>query len=343
MKKMSIKQLAKELNISTATISYIINGKAREKRISEELEIKVQKYVKEQNYIPNHLASSLRSGKTKIICLMVEDISDVFFAGVAGLIEQIAYEKGYKIIYCSTKNDTNKTKELISTFFSRNVDGYIITPPNGIEKDIQSLLNEKIPIVTIDRYLTDTNVSYVGTDNLNSSYKATKHLLDQGFKNIAFITLESTQSQMQERLEGYKKAMAEAGKETIIEKIDYSARLQDLPINKIESLLRENPAIDAVYFGTNYLAVSGLKAINKVGLKLGKNIGMVVFDDSDLFMVHQPTITAVAQPIEAMSVQLINILLSHLEKVDVYTSQKAIISGELIIRECSIKKAISKL
>ena len=338
MKKLSIKQLAKELNISTATISYVINGKAREKRISEELELKILKYVKEHNYIPNHLASSLRSGKTKIICLMVEDIADVFFAGVAGLIEQIAYDKGYKIIYCSTKNDTAKTKELISTFFSRNVDGYIITPPNGIEKDIKSLLNEKIPVVTFDRYLDETNVSYVGMDNMDSSYKATRHLLEQGFENIAFVTLESTQSQMQERLEGYEKAINECGRKKIIEKIDYSARHLDLPINKIEKLLKDNPKIDALYFATNYLAVSGLKAINEAGLKLGENIGMVVFDDSDLFMVHQPTITAVAQPVPVMSVQLINILLSHLEKVDTYTPRKVIVPGELIIRESSIKK-----
>jgi LacI family transcriptional regulator len=338
MKKLSIKQLAKELNISTATISYVINGKAREKRISEELEERIQKYVKEHNYIPNHQASSLRSGKTKIICLMVEDIADVFFAGVAGLIEQIAYDKGYKIIYCSTKNDTAKTKELISTFFSRNVDGYIITPPNGIEKDIKSLLNEKIPVVTFDRYLNEPNVSYVGMDNLDSSYKATKHLLEQGFKNIAFITLESNQSQMHERLEGYEKAINEAGKKTIIEKIDYAQRHEELPVTKIVELLQTDPNIDALYFATNYLAVSGLKAINKVGLKLGENIGMVVFDDSDLFMVHQPTITAVAQPIESMSVQLINILLSHLEKVDAYTPQKVIVPGELIIRESSIKR-----
>ena len=337
MKKMSIKQLAKELGISTATISYIMNGKAREKRISIDLEIKVKKYAEEHNYKANQVASSLRSGKTKIICLMVEDIADVFFASVAGHIEQIAYDKGYKIIYCSTKNDTAKTDELIETFRNRNVDGYIITPPKGIEKHILSLMDEKIPVVIFDRYLETPKVSFVGMDNLDSSYKATNHLLEQGFKNIAFITLESNQSQMQERLDGYKKAMKEAKKPVVIEKIDYSLRHEQVAIAKIEALLNNNPKIDALYFATNYLAISGLEAMNKVGLKLGENIGMLVFDDSDLFRVHQPTITAVAQPVAAMSVQLINVLLNHLEAVDGYVPQRHILPAQLIVRQSSAR------
>ncbi|MFP5041433.1 LacI family DNA-binding transcriptional regulator [Parasediminibacterium sp. JCM 36343] len=342
MKKMSIKHLAKELNVSTATISYILNGKAKEKRISEELEKKVKKFAKEHNYNPNQLAKSLRSGKTKIICLMVEDIADVFFATVAGHIEEIAYNKGYKILYCSTKNDTLKTKELINTFRNRNVDGYIITPPKNIEQDILSLIQENIPVVTFDRHFEGLDVSYVGMDNFESSFNATNHLLEQGYKHVAFITLDSNQSQMKERLDGYEKAMSDAEKPFLIEKIAYANRHEKLAVEQIEQLLKNNPGTDALYFGTNYLAVSGLEAINKIGLKLGKNLGMVVFDDNDLFRVHQPTITAVAQPIEEMSIQLINILLNHLEAETSYVPQKQIIPSTLIIRQSSAKKTVSR-
>lgn len=337
MKKISIKQLAKELNISTATISYIMNGKAREKRISVDLEEKVKKFAIEHNYKPNQLASGLRSGKTKIICLMVEDIADVFFASVAGNIEQIAYDKGYKIIYCSTKNDTKKTQELINTFRNRNVDGYIITPPNGIEKDLLSLIEENLPVVTFDRKGKGEEISFVGMDNFESSFKATNHLLEQGFKNIALITLDSIQSQMQERVNGYEKALKDAGKQTIIEKIDYTHRHDSTIIDQIEQLLINNSKIDAVYFATNYLAVSGLEAINRLGLKIPSELGVVVFDDNDLFRVHQPTITAISQPIEEMSVQLINILLNHLEEGKKYVPQISISPAKLVIRQSSVK------
>src|ERR1700759_110070 len=114
MKKILIRDIAEQLNISTATVSYILNGKAKEKRISNDLTKRVQDFVAANNYQPNQLAQSLRTGKTNVICLMVEDIADLFFAGVAGHIEDIAYERGYKIMYCSTKNDTQKAKELIN-------------------------------------------------------------------------------------------------------------------------------------------------------------------------------------------------------------------------------------
>ncbi len=335
---MSIKELASALQISTATVSYILNGKAKEKRISEELEKKVKAFALENNYKPNQLAKSLRSGKSKIICLMVEDIADIFFAGVAGYIEEIAYNKGYKIIYCSTKNETEKTQELISTFRNRNVDGYIITPPNGIEKDIESLLSEGIPVVLFDRYLPNLAVSYVGMDNRNRSYEATKHLIGNGFKHIAFITLVSEQSQMNDRLLGYQQAMEENELTTIVNRIAYSNKNQQVVVEQIVDLVKNNPQIDSLYFATNYLAVSGLVAINQLGLKLSADIGMIVFDDSDLFRVHQPTISAIAQPVAEMSVQIINTLLGHLQPEQIYTPDTNILPGTIFIRESSVKK-----
>ena len=335
---MSIKEIAADLNISTATVSYILNGKAKEKRISEELEKKVKEFAAENNYKPNQLAQSLRSGKTNVICLMVEDIADVFFSSVAGHIEEIAYNKGYKIAYCSTKNDTEKTKELISTFRNRNVDGYIITPPIGIESEIASLVADKIPVVTFDRYVSNVAVSYVGMDNFDSSLNATQHLLEQGFTNIAFVTINSVQSQMKERRDGYEKAMTEAGKKITIEQIEYKSKNEHTAVEQVQALLQKDPTIDAVYFATNYLAVSGLEAINKLGLQVGKDFGMVVFDDNDLFRVHQPTITAIAQPISEMSIELINILLNHLESDTAYQPQTIIVPAKLIVRDSSLKR-----
>ncbi len=338
MKKMSIKQLASDMNVSTATISYVLNGKAKEKRISDQLAKKIKKYAKEKNYNPNLLASGLRSGKTKIICLMVEDIADIFFASVAGYIEQIAYDKGYKIIYCSTKNNTLKAQELINTFRNRNVDGFIITPPIGLEEDMRSLIEEKLPLVIFDRFIEGLDISYVGMDNFESSYKATKHLLDEGFKKIALVTLDSVQSQMVERLGGYEKAMNEVGLPTIIEKIDYELRHERAVIDKIEDLIIKNSGVDALYFATNYLATRGLEAINKMGLELVKDLGMLVFDDSDLFRVHRPTISAISQPISEMSVKLISILLKHLNEEKEYKPETKIIPAKLMIRESSKRK-----
>jgi LacI family transcriptional regulator len=199
-KKLSIKDIAQELNISITTVSFILNGKAKEMRISDKLIQKVNDFMKEKNYHPNQFAQSLRTGKTKMIALFVEDIADSFFASVARLIEERAYQKGYKIIYCSTEDNLEKTRELIQLFKSRNVDGYIITPPKGIEKELKQLQQEELPFVLFDRYFPKLNTDYVIIDNFKGTCDAIKHFQDQQFKNIAFITLDSGQTQMNERL-----------------------------------------------------------------------------------------------------------------------------------------------
>jgi LacI family transcriptional regulator len=210
-KKISIRDIGKELGISITTVSFILNGKAKEKRISEALTEKVLKFVEEVNFKPNMMAQGLRTGKSKIICLMVEDISNnLLFAQVARLIEEEAHSKGYRIIYCSTDNKTQKAAELIRLFRDRSIDGFIITPPEGIEEEIQALMDEDIPVVLIDRNLPELKCNYVGIENLNSTYEAINHLITNGFKNIGFLTIESEQMQMADRLGGYLKAVEDA-------------------------------------------------------------------------------------------------------------------------------------
>lgn len=341
MKKMSIKAVAETLKISTATVSYILNGKAKEKRISEELTKRVLAYVEENNFKPNHLAKSLRTGKTNVIGLIVEDIADPFFASVAGNIENIAYENGYKIIYSSTKNNLVKAKELINTFRERNVDGYIITPTEGLENDINQLIINGLPVVLFDRNCTDINVSYVGMDNFDSAYKAVKHLISHDYKNIAFITLDSSQAQMIDRLLGYEKAVYEKRIPSIIKKFEYSSAKVNNITEEIGQFLTDNPSVDAIFFATNYLAISGIEFLNRKRIKIGKDIGIMVFDDNDLFRIHQPSISAIAQPISEMSKQLINTLLVHMENSDKYDAKQYILPASIILRDSSSKEEVA--
>jgi len=154
-KRILISDIAKALGVSVTTVSFILNDKAKEKRISESLTKRVLDYVKKVGYKPNELAKSLRTGKTKIIGLIIEDISNPFFGNIARLIETKVYEQGYRIIYCSTNNDSEKTKELIGMFKDRQVDGFIITPSEGIEDTISNLIQSNVPVVLFDRYLPD--------------------------------------------------------------------------------------------------------------------------------------------------------------------------------------------
>lgn len=336
-KKLSIVDLAKQLNISPTTISFILNGKAQEKRISSELVERVQKQIEKVGYKPNSLAQSLRTGKTMIIGLMVENIANPFFASIARLIEEKAYKNGYKIIYCSTDNDSIKTKDLLRMFQDRHVDGYIISPPEGIEKEVNNLIDNGSPVVLFDRYLHDTKADYIVVDNEGSTYGAVNHLIKSGYKNIAFITLDSLQTQMQDRLKGYEKALNEHNLPHQVKEISYYQDDENI-IRHIVSFLERKPGLDAVVFGTNYLGVSGLKAIKRLGKRVPEDLAVISFDDHALFELHSPDITAISQPIEEISEMLITILLGRLNKTSkIKKIQSGVLMPELIVRGSSKK------
>lgn len=334
-KKISISDIAKELNVSITTISFILNGKSKEHRISDELVAIVSQYIKKVGYKPSQLAQSLRTGKTKIIGLMVEDISNPFFAAIARLIEEKAYKSGYKILYCSTDNNTDKTRELIGMFVDRHVDGFIITPPEGIEQEIRSLIEEERPVVLFDRFIPNVNTNYVIIDNEESAYGAMLHLIRQGYNNIAFITIDSQQSQMQKRLKGYERALNEFNLVPKVKTIPFQA-VDEFTVDEIASFLSNETPIDAVFFGTNYLAIRGLEAINRLHLQIPDDLGVITFDDHDLFRLYSPGISAIAQPVEEIAEQLIQILLDQLcvSPLNI-NKQKIVLPTSLIIRSSS--------
>lgn len=334
-KKLSILDIANSLNISPTTVSFILNGKAKEKRISDQLVEKVEKYIEEVGYRPNSLARSLRTGKSNTIGLMVESISNPFFATIARLIETKAYNNGYKIIYSSTDNDTKRTRELIGMFRERHVDGYIISPPEGIEDEITSMVNAGVPVVFFDRYLPGLKVDSVTIDNFASAYNAVKYLISKGCKHIGFVTLDSLQTQMQDRLSGYEKAIEEHGLSLHIKEINFYQRPEN--INRhIISFLRKEKNLDAILFSTNYLGVSGLKTMRSVGTRIPDDVSVIVFDDHDLFELHNPSITAISQPLEEIADKVINLLLAKLKTAaGQREEQKVVLPARMVVRASS--------
>lgn len=159
-KRHSIKDIAAAIGVSVTTVSFVLNGKAQEKKISKAVTEKILKYVEKIKYKPNQIAQSLRTGKSKIIVFMVEDISNYFFAKLARIIEDIAYEKGYKVLFCSNENNDDRSIDLIDLFKDRQIDGYIIIPSAGILPKIKELIDDGIPVILFDRYFPDLDSIY---------------------------------------------------------------------------------------------------------------------------------------------------------------------------------------
>ncbi len=331
-KKLSINDIANELGVAKSTVSFILNGKAKEKRISDELTERVLKFVKEKGYQPNQLAKSLSTGKTKMICLMVEKISDYFFSHIAFHLEALAYKNGYKIIYCSTENNPEKTRQLINLLRARYVDGYIITPPAGIEPEIKGLINDNVPVVLFDRYLPEVPTDYVGLDNYKGTYDAIEYLVNTGAKKIALVTLVSGQTQMVERHSGYVAALKKHQLKPVLLKVSFENDT-GTTVKQCIQFISDNPGIDAIVFATNYLALSGIKALNELKLRVPEDISVIAFDDHDVFNIYNPSISAIAQPLDEMAKQLFKMLLDKLEnRVRLKDLSKVIIQPELILR-----------
>lgn len=336
-KTVSIRNIADHLETSVTTVSFVLNGKAKEKHISEALTKKILDYARSVNYKPNQIAQSLRTGKSKILVFMVEDISNSFFSKVARIFEDLAYEKGYKVIFCSNENDDEKSKELIELFNFRQVDGFIIVPSPGIKDTIARLIKDNIPVILLDRFFEDLDCNSVVVDNAKASFDATLHLINNQFKNIGFVTTASNQTQMNDRLSGYEKAISDHGLQSNILQIPYDEILKGN--DSIKDFLNNNTRLDAVFFATNYLAHDGLQFFKEQNATLLTDLGIMAFDDNDMFKIYPTSISCVAQPMYDISAKIMELLLPLLQGKEVTeTTQKVILKTELIIRESSLMK-----
>ncbi len=342
MKGISIKDIAKQAGVSPTTVSFVLNGKAKEKRISDQVSKKILKIANKLKYKPNQLARGLRTGKTKTLGLIVEDIANNFWANVAKVVEDEADKHGYKVLYGSTEDNSEKAKGLLEVLKYRQVDGYIITPTKNMEKEIELLKMVRKPVVLMDRYLPNVDSHYVVVDNYQGAFDATAHMVAQGYKKIGIITTTSDQVQMKQRMDGFVAALKKHGipfNKNIVKKLpfemDRAGHTQEI------TKYLKSTKVDAIFFATNYLGIYGIESIRSLGLRIGPDVGMVSFDDHDLFRLHSPSITCVSQPIGEIGRQIVNVLMKELDQAS-DTSHHLVLSPTLEIRQSSVREESKK-
>jgi len=330
----SLKELAKIVGVSPTTVSFVLNGKSKEMRISEELTSKIVKTAKEMAYKPNNIAVALRTGQTKIIGLIVEDIANNFFSTLARTIEDEANSFGYKVVYCSTENDDKKGDELINMLLQQRVDGYLITPTAGMYAKIEKLFAQKIPVVLIDRYFEALQSPYVVVDNFDGVANGVTHLIKKGYRKIGFVTVHSDQVQMKERENAFittlKTHSLFKNKRQVL-KLDFSCPKKEA-IEKIKDYLRTEK-LEAAVFATNYVGINGLQAIKELQLKIPQDLAVVCFDDNEIFDLCTPSITAIQQPIEEIAKVAVKILMGELGVIKKSLKRQVRIPTKMINRE----------
>lgn len=337
VKKVSIKDVANSLGVSTTLVSVVLNGKAKQFRISEEMVAKVQDAAKSMDYTPNLIARNLRGGKTQLIGLIVTDISNPFYSAIARIVENRAEELGYTVIFSSSQEDLNNTQRLIEVLLKKGVDGLIVVPCDGSESVIKKLHDSNTPLVLIDRNFPNLDVSFSCLNNYKATVLTTEHLIEQGHRSIALIGYNTEMNHIIDRIRGYEDTMRNAGLEGYINimKVDLSNSKLEIK-NALDTLIKKKE-IEAVIFLTNMLAITGLYCLKELNVKIPDDLAVVAFNRNDVFNLFYSSVTHIRQPLEIIATQAVNILVDKIENGELEVKTVAYSDPELILGESSKK------
>ena len=334
MKKLTLQDIATQLNISKATISFVLNGHGDKKRVSKETQEKIIQFARENNYKANYLARGLSTGRSDTIGLVVPNIGDSYFARIARRIERKARLSGYNVVYSSTGESKERESELISSMLSRGVDGLIIASSQKNQEDILELKKSKFPFVLIDRHYPDLETNYVGENNEGGAAQATIQLVKAGRKRIGFVTLKTALDVLHQRLAGYQLALEQHGlpaEDLWIRELDYEYRESDM-LDQIKSMVQAPSCIDGIVFATHFLAASGMRALKVLHVRVPEDVALVSFGQMNAFDIGEPPITSIVQPVDELGDRAVEILLENLGG-EISNDRHVILNNRLEIRK----------
>jgi len=332
-KNVSLKDIAQAAGVSTALVSYVLNNKEKEARVGEKIAKDIREIAKKLNYQPNHIAKSLKSGKSFTIGLIVADISNPFFANLARTVEDEAKKHNYTVIFASSDENPDKSRDLINVLMARQVDGFIIVPTENSEEQIKRLADQHVPFVLVDRYFPSIQSNFVITDNYHASYDAVNHLVHTGHKKIGLVIYRSGLIHMQERRRGYLDALKDnklSLDESLIKEIDYIHLKEDID-GKIIELIKQGT--DAIFFATNTLALGGLRYLSQQHYRIPEDLALACFDAGEAFDFFYSPITFVEQPLVEAGQKAVHLL------VDEITQKKQSHTGLMLEAKLIVKKS----
>ena len=312
-RKVTLKQIAKELDVSISTVSKSLRNSPE---IGEETRLKVQAFAKFYHYKPNNIALSLKNRKTKTIGIIIPEIVHHFFSTVINGIEQVANENGYSVIICLSDDSFDKEVLNMEMLANGSIDGFIMslskeTQFKGDFHHITEVINQGMPVVMFDRVTNEIYCDKVIIDDKQAAYEAVQSLIDKGRKKIALVTTVDYVSVGKLRTDGYVKALLDNGipfNENLIIKIE-NVDTCEITIGK----LLEDKAIDAVFAVNELFAVTIIKTANKIGLNVPKDLAVIAFTDGIISKYSTPTITTVSQSGIKMGNKAAKMLIERLE------------------------------
>ncbi|AJR02604.1 LacI family DNA-binding transcriptional regulator [Siansivirga zeaxanthinifaciens] len=330
----TLKQLAKELNVSISTVSKALNNSVE---IGEETVKRVKELAELYNYKPNKVALSLKQNKTKTIGVIIPDILNHFLAKVLFGIEREATKYGYNIITCISNESLEKEKDGLQLLANGSVDGFILSvaQETQIKNEIEHFkrtISQGLPIVMFDRVAHDVLCDKVIVDDFDATYNATLGLIAEKRKHIAFISTIDSLSVGKLRARGYNKALIENGN---YEPYVLSIKKKDDSQKKILSFLKKNPQIDGVISADSSSGIIALNTAIKLGRKVPKDISVIGYASKSDSYHTIPKLTTIRQHAKEIGASAAQMLINRLQNKTTQEDVKTIIVKTSVIKSKS--------
>ena len=336
--KATLKQIAKELNVSISTVSKALNNSPE---ISEPTKLRVQEYAKLKNYKPNVIGLNLKNRSTKTIGVILPNILNSFFAKVFTGIEKVADEKGYNLITCISNETIEKEVKALELLSNGTIDGFIVSISEEAQKlqqfgHFKSILNEGTPIVIFDRTADELKCDKVIVDDLESAINATEHLLKTGCKKIALFSSIQNLSVGKLRAKGFYQAIEKNGHNVDEKLLVLSDNEADFD-EQVATFFDKNK-VDAVFALDEHAAVTAMKLGIKKGFKIPEELSIIGFADGVWSRRLTPSMSTVSQHGPEIGEVATQMLIEKLEdKSEEYTYKTKIIKTELRQRDSTRK------
>lgn len=341
----TIKDIARELGISTSTVSRALRDSYE---ISSETKKTVLECAERLNYQPNPIALSLKEKRSRSIGVIVCEIANSFFSQAINGIESIAYNKGYNVIISQSKESFEREVIDLNFLASRSIDGLLISVSSETQnmEHLKKLHTRGLPIVLFDRITEDMDTHKVIIDNYRASYEATTHLLKQGYKKIACIGNAPHLSIAKERIAGYKEALTDhniTANPNLIKECGQGAALSKEVEKAVNEILKIKNRPDAIIALSDKITTGCLRALQAKKIKVPDEMGLIGFSNSDVAELFNPSLTVIRQPAFEMGQIATSLLLNIIEsKRPVKEFSCKVLETELIVRNSTVKSTLQQ-
>ena len=332
MKNINIKELALELNLSVSTISKALNDSYE---ISEKTKRLVLETATRLNYVPNPYASSLRGRKSKNIGVVIPEIADSFFSLAINGIESVAKAKGYHVLICLTHESFENERTILKEFQGGRVDGVLLSVSRDTTQcsHINDLMTNGLPIVFFDRACDDVATAKITTDDFESGYKATAHLIQQNCNQIAFLSISNSLSISNKRLEGYLQALKDNHITANPKHIVHCTNDAEQNYQLITKLLKQKNKPNGIVASVEKLTTPVYLACEALQLKVPADLKIVCFSNLEIATILNPSLTTITQPAFEMGKTAATLLFKALENPNFsLAKENLMIPSTLVVR-----------